>query len=200
MRAFILSGLLALAAAAPSLSSEKFRAVVQRHVRALPDGGETVTLEETVQRVQARHLAIDADNNIDFAHVHEARAEPASSTIDKRTDFSRAKITCDNKEGYYPAPLDLYKSQLAHISKLADQPSMFPGPNTCSRVSCDRKWASKQDKTLLGWSSVADGLKAIYAKCGPSEKQNEANAGIARHPTDWEVRWERVTGDQEKSC
>ncbi|PWI74911.1 hypothetical protein PCL_08225 [Purpureocillium lilacinum] len=120
--------------------------------------------------------------DVAFAHTDAARPE-SSSAINKRTDFSGAKITCDNK-GFYACPLDIYDEQLSYLRKLHGQPRMDPGPEVCSR--------SREEKTLLAWTSIIDGLKAIRAKCGPSEKESAVNGGRARHPTDWEVRWEHL--------
>jgi len=83
-------------------------------------------------------LATIPEYDVAFAHADAARSE-SSSTINKRTDFSGAKITCDNK-GFYACPLDIYDEQLSYLRKLHGQPRMDPGPDACSRVSCERNW------------------------------------------------------------
>ncbi|KYK57127.1 hypothetical protein DCS_04134 [Drechmeria coniospora] len=152
--------------------------------------GRTVVLNGTIQQVQAQ---LNRMNLSRTAHVPETD----NSTLHSR----HASEGTFSFPGYIQSFCNVFpkadpKNLFSSIRMLRDddankkEPTLGPGPNLCSKISC-QNWAAvwwcndnSTPMTLSSANSVADGADYIMAECGGSKSDY---SGQVFHPTGWNV-------------
>ncbi|POR37794.1 Uncharacterized protein TPAR_01987 [Tolypocladium paradoxum] len=154
-------------------------------VQAFPDG-PTLTLNGTIQEMRRQLLEINPSYDTDFNH----HAAAAAAAVEKRTDFSGAKVLCGS-EKWGVLTVRGYSEGIDYLRNHGGVPHMPAGPSACSRVSCSYNtgiwWCNdaREEKALLSFGSISDGAVYIWTQCGNNSWKQVG--GQVFHYTDWNV-------------
>ncbi|KAF1357481.1 hypothetical protein EJ07DRAFT_128597, partial [Lizonia empirigonia] len=152
------------------------------------DGSGPVVVNGTIQDVQA---FIDSEKPV-LTQPFTSDEAPTSS-LAKRTVFSRADTKCGNFPFTGP---QLVREQITYLRKVNGQPRNGPGPGNCGRVSCTDKagiwWCNDVNtaKQLASFGSIADGAQTVLDACSRDSTTGYAGydvSGQAFYPTNCNV-------------
>lgn len=136
----------------------------------------TVLLNGTVQEVYKRILEInpDYDDLLDkYQSSQASTALPDSShSFEPMTDVPSYCGYCNVcTKRWDPAAYMIILEGLTYLNKLKGKPGIPPGPDFCSRVSCDEGssiwWCNDNDerKELDSWSEIVSAAEDITRQC-----------------------------------
>lgn len=123
-------------------------------IQAFPDG-EYLTLEGTVQQVEAQLIALNPNYLTDFPLPSSFEAADAARRLARRTDFGGSKTLCDIFER---ASINEIFNGINYLRGRGGRPNRGPGPGNCSEVSCS--WNSS-----IVWCNDVRALSLYYTSC-----------------------------------
>ncbi|PNY26251.1 Uncharacterized protein TCAP_03816 [Tolypocladium capitatum] len=178
----------ASAVVAPDHTPLKHRTVRQAswEVEVSP-GGPTVVLHGTVEEVYAQLIKLNPDRDAQFADYDSRMGN--HTTLEKRTDFSNAKLYCG-----WPWPTcdtNTIQGSINHLRHVRGRPWGDCGPGNCMLASCQDTFAiwwcndDPKPKTLLSYGSIADGAQYLLHHCVGIGQ--DSFSGQIFHHTNWNV-------------
>ena len=127
---------------------------MQWEIQAFPDG-EYLTLEGTVQEVEAQLLAINPNWETDFPLPPSVAAADAARRLARRTDFGGSKTLCNLFE---KASIYEILGGINYLRGVGGRPGAGPGPGNCGQVSCS--WNS-----AIIWCNDVRALPLYHVLC-----------------------------------